>query len=199
MTELEQLPQQGQRVGYIVDIAVYEQANAKLQTQIAQNLKHIAFLDSFLHKYQAPELSDESLKNSNCNERIDFENDLVYLAAAPDIQARFRQRDISKEEYNELWTNVFPEQQPPEQTALVPAAARSVKLERGIELYTIRLGYSRETVKGLATIAQEHHTTLAHLVNHFMLEDIPMEDISKVIELKNEYCFTINADSDKEQ
>lgn len=197
LVEMEQVFTQGKQFMFMLNPDAYEQHQLQLKEKIAKYNGFISRLDSLINP-PAAELSDGQLRIINSNDRVNLEEDPLYLASSPDLQVRFKQRDLSEADYNGLWANIFPEPSQEESTAIVPAAALQKKLtriEKSMKLYAERLGYTTETLQELAGIAETCHTNLAHLVNRFMLEEVDLEDIAKIFELKQEYCFTVNADS----
>ena len=197
LIEMKQVYTQGKQFMFMLNPDAYEQHQLQLKEKIAKYNDLISRLDSLIN-LPAAELSDGQLRIINSNDRVNLEEDPLYLASSPDLQVRFKQRDLSEADYNGLWANIFPEPPQEESTAIVPAAAPPetlTRIEKSMKLYAERLGYTTETLRELADIAETHHTNLAHLVNRFMLEEVDLEDIAKIFELKQEYCFTVNADS----
>lgn len=182
LEELERVSSEGHALG-ILDETKYADKKATLLDGQEKNKKSKKILDQLYGRFtDLWALPDHRLRVNNDKTLLD--DDPVYRSSDNEIQKKFYNRILTEAEYCQGWAKVFPLEGENTEDYLCTVSKESGIGQKKLQEIMDEFDLSSAQLIDLHELAKEYNSDLIHLVNSYLSEGIPSEEIRIFLEAR---------------
>ena len=126
-------------------------------------------------------LSDAQLRVTNLSP-CTVEEDMVYKCANAEMKQKFHSRTLTEAEYSNGWASVFHEEETDYPLLVVQQASGIGK--RRLQEIMEEFGFSTSQLEELQDLAKTYSSSLSHLVEIYLKQEVPLEDVQRILEVR---------------
>ena len=187
LQKIDEVSAVGRILGILDENAYIQRKKASVE-ELEKYRKRLSNLQKFYDNFnRLKSLSDSRLRIVN-SETTNLDDDPVYRHAEENAQEKFRDRTLTETEYAEGWAKVFPmKEENEDEDPLYIVQQQSGIGQKRLQEIMDEFDLSTAQIIDLNDLAREYHSSLSHLVEIYLKQDIPLKEIGKILEVRESF------------